>query len=47
MGHVGRLVHVRAAEPVEGFRLRLEFEDGTREEIYLEPYLHGHVFEPL
>jgi hypothetical protein len=25
----------------------LEFDDGTRKEIDLEPYLHGPVFEPI
>ena len=42
-----RLVRVRAVEPLEGFRVRLEFEDGTQMEIDLEPYLHGPIFEPI
>ena len=47
MEHLGRLVRVRAVEPMGGFRVRLEFEDGTQKEIDLEPYLHGPVFEPI
>lgn len=47
MEHLGRLVRVRAVEPVGGVRVRLEFEDGTQKEIDLEPYLHGPVFEPI
>lgn len=47
MEHLGRLVRVRSVEPLEGFMVRLEFEDGTQKEIDLEPYLHGHIFEPI
>ena len=47
MEHLGRLVRVRAVEPLEGFRVRLEFEDGTQKEMDLEPYLHGPIFEPI
>jgi hypothetical protein len=47
MERLGRLVRVRAVEPLEGFRVRLEFEDGTQKEIDLEPYLHGPIFEPI
>ena len=31
-------------EPLEGFGVRVEFEDGTHKEIDLEPHLHGPVF---
>ena len=44
---LGRLVHVRAVEPLERFRVRLEFEDDTQKEVDLEPYLHGPVFQPI
>jgi hypothetical protein len=47
MEHLGRLVRVRAVQPLEGFRVRLEFEDGTQKEIDLELYLHGPIFEPI
>jgi len=47
MGHLGHLVRVRSVEPLEGFRVRLEFEDGAQKEIDLEPYLHGPIFKPI
>ena len=47
MGRLGRLVRVRAVEPLERFRVLLEFEDSTQKEIDLEPYLHGPIFEPI
>ncbi len=47
MEHLGRLVRVRGVEPLEGFEVRLEFEDGTQKEMDLEPYLHGSIFEPI
>jgi hypothetical protein len=47
MKRLGRLVRVRAVEPLEEFRVRLEFEDDTQKEIDLEPYLHGPIFEPV
>lgn len=43
----GPLVRVKAAEPLEDFRVRLTFEDGTEKEVDLEPYLCGPVFEPI
>lgn len=47
MERLGRLVRVRAAEPLEGFSVRLEFEDGTKREVDFEPYLRGPIFEPI
>ncbi|MFB0535326.1 MAG: DUF2442 domain-containing protein [Anaerolineae bacterium] len=47
MEHLGHLVRVRVVEPLDGFRVRLEFEDGTQKELDLEPYLHGPIFEPI
>jgi hypothetical protein len=34
-------------EPLEGFAVRLGFEDGTHKEVNLEPYLRGPIFEPI
>ncbi len=45
MEHLGPLVRVRAVEPLEGYTVRLTFEDGTQREVNLEPYLHGPIFE--
>lgn len=42
-----RPVRIQAVQVLEGFRVRLEFTDGTDKEIDLEPYLRGPVFEPL
>ncbi len=47
MEGLGRLVRVREVEPLEGFRVRLEFEDGTQKEVDLEPYLRGPIFEAI
>lgn len=41
------LVRVKAVEPLDEFRMRLMFEDGTEKDVDLEPYLHGPVFEPI
>ena len=47
MEHLRRLVRVRTVEPLEGFSVRLGFEDGTQKEVNLEPYLRGPIFEPI
>ena len=47
MVHLGPLVRIRTVEPLDGFRLRLGFEDGTQKEVDLEPYLNGPIFEPM
>jgi len=41
------VVHVTSVEPLEGFRLRLAFEDGTVGDIDLADELWGPIFEPL
>jgi hypothetical protein len=33
--------------PLDGFRALVVFDNDTRREIDLEPYLHGPVFEPI
>lgn len=40
-------VRVKSVEPLDGFRVRLGFTDGSTKEIDLEPYLHGRIFEPI
>ena len=42
-----RTARIRSVEPLEGFVLRLAFDDGTVREIDLEAELWGPVFEPL
>ena len=44
---LGIAVRVRDVEPLDEFKARIEFEDGTIKEIDLEPYLHGPIFEPI
>lgn len=41
------LISVTDVEPLEGFRLRLRFSDGSERELDLETELWGPVFEPL
>ena len=41
------MVRIRTVVVLDGFRIRLEFTDGTTGEIDLDPYLRGPVFEPL
>ncbi len=41
------LVHVTSVEALEGFRLLLSFDDGSRREVDVKELLRGPVFEPL
>jgi hypothetical protein len=41
------VVHVKSATPLEGYRVRLVFEDGTVGDVALADELWGPVFEPL
>lgn len=47
MERLGALVRVRTVEPLEGFRVRITFQDETQKEIDLEPFLRGPIFEPI
>ena len=42
-----RTARIHTVEPLEGFVLRLGFDDGTVREIDLEAELWGPMFEPL
>jgi Protein of unknown function (DUF2442) len=42
-----RTARIRSVEPLQGFVVRLGFDDGTVREIDLEAELWGPVFEPL
>lgn len=42
-----RTARIRSVEPLDGFALRIDFDDGTVREIDLEAELWGPVFEPL
>lgn len=47
MKRLGPLVRVKSVIPLEGFKVRVEFEDGTHKEIDLDYYLQGPIFEPI
>jgi hypothetical protein len=47
MMKLGPLVRVRSVEPLQGYKVRVTFEDGICREIDLGPYLHGPIFEPI
>ena len=38
---------IRSVEPLDGFVVRLSFDDGTERKVDLESELWGPVFEPL
>jgi hypothetical protein len=40
-------LHVDQVHPLDGYTLRLEFNDGTTKDVDLSGELHGEVFEPL
>jgi Protein of unknown function (DUF2442) len=42
-----RPIRICAVAPLEGFKVRLEFTDGSTKQIDLEPYLHGPIFDPI
>jgi hypothetical protein len=41
------VIRIRSVEPLDRFRVRLGFTDGSSGEVDLEPYLRGPIFEPL
>ena len=47
MAKLGPLVRVKAVEPLEGFKVIVAFEDGTHQQLDLQPYLRGTIFEPM
>jgi hypothetical protein len=44
---MGMFLHVTKVEYLRKYCLRLEFDDGTAQEVDLENELYGEVFEPL
>ena len=47
MEQLGPLVRVQAVEPLEGFKVRLTFQNGVQKEIDLAQYLQGPIFAPI
>lgn len=44
---LGPRVRVRAVEPLQGFTVRVHFDNNTDREVNLAAYLRGPIFEPL
>ena len=42
-----KLVRIKSVEPLENFVVALEFTDGTKRSVDLEPFLRGRIFESL
>lgn len=41
------LVHVTSVEVLDGFVLRLSFDDGSRRDVDVKELLRGPIFEPV
>ena len=41
------MIRIKSVQALEGFRVRLEFTDGSSGDVDLTNYLWGSVFEPL
>ena len=39
------MIRVDRATPLDGYRIRIRFTDGTERVIDIEPYLRGSIFE--
>jgi hypothetical protein len=42
-----KLIRVIEVEPLEDYKCRVKFEDGSVKVINLHPYLHGPIFENI
>jgi hypothetical protein len=47
MNQLGPRVRVQSVKPLCDFKVLFTFDNGSRKEIDLEPFLHGPVFEPI
>ncbi len=47
MDRLGPLVSIQSVEPLEGFKVRLVFQNEVRKDVDLEPFLNGPIFEPV
>ena len=41
------MIGVQSVEPLEGYRLRVGFDDGTERVVDVDRFLRGPVFEPI
>ena len=44
---MGPHVRVQSVKPLGDFKVLFTFDNGSRKEINLDPFLHGPVFEPI
>lgn len=47
MNKFGPLVSVKVVEPLDGYKVRITFQDQTQKETDLLPFLDGPIFEPI
>ncbi len=47
MTKLGKRVRVINVTPLQAFNMLIEFKDGTKKQIDLDPFLHGPIFEPV
>jgi len=47
MKKFGPLVGVKAVKPLDGYKVRITFQDQAQKEIDLAPFLHGPIFEQI
>lgn len=47
MKKIPRMVHVTQVEPLEGFVLRLSFDDGASKDVDVEWLLRGPIFQDI
>ncbi len=47
MEQLGPRIRVRAAQPLQGFKVLITFDNDIQREVDLEPYLRGPIFEPM
>ena len=47
MTKLGKRVRVQKVIAQDNLHMLIQFEDGTKKEIDLSPFLHGPIFEPI
>ena len=47
MTNLGQLVKATSVEPLDGFSVRVVFQDGAVKELDLTPYLRGPIFQSI
>ena len=47
MARLGKLIRVTQVEPLDGFQVRIIFEDGSEKSIDLDPFISGPIFKEI